>query len=191
MKKLTIKIKLLLLTIVLIGTTSVKAQDIWLAPEQDWSNSVTSIGIETNYQLTDIDLGNRLGCTVGVNATIFGLYLAYTSNFDNLMNQQSLQSDIHLKQNISSFSIGYNIILAQTPNLDFGITPMASFQTIQSSIASNQDNSSIDIVKTKKVGIGAALTMRGNEFMGQIKITTSEIGAGISFVIPVWDYFYF
>jgi hypothetical protein len=189
MKKKVFKIGIWLLALLLLNANGANAQEIWMAQEQSPKDAPVAVGLEINYQLTDVDLGNKLGCTVGLSATFCGIYLAYTSNFDNLMNSSSYLSnnDLHLNQNISSFSLGFAIPLAQTPNTDMGVTPLVSFQRIAYNIESG-DVSSVDLVTKKKVGIGAAITFRGNEFMGYFKIASTEIGAGMSFVIPIWDY---
>lgn len=189
MKKNVFKIGIWLLALLLLKANGANAQEIWMAPEQSPKDAPVAVGLELNYQLTDVDLGNKLGFTVGLSATIYGLYLAYTSNFDNLLNGSSYLSDndLHLNQNISSFSLGFSIPLAQTPNTDIGVTPLVSFQKIAYNVESG-DVSSVDLVTKKKIGIGAAITFRGYDFMGYFKIATTEIGAGMSFVIPIWDY---
>lgn len=185
----------LALTAMLLGISGVKSQtsDWWWFPGQTLEDGVTGAGIEMGYQITNADLGRTLGTTIGLNMYIYGAYIAFSSNFSEAEETEYGAGDqIDDEHNIKAFSLGYNFIIAQNMSYDVGLTPIFNFQVVEDRYTDSYYGEDLVANYHKKVGFGVALTLRGDNLMGHLKLSSSEIGFGVTLLLPdmSWMYYY-
>lgn len=188
------KLLSLLFIVVTMNTLSVKAQsEWWWLPEQTWEDGVNAVGVELNGQVARANLGRSSGLTAGINCYIYGFYLSFSSNFSEAEEKQWGAGDqIDDEHNIKSIAIGHNFILAQSMDYEIGITPMFTCQIVEDRLVDAYYGEDKVVGTHTKIGGGIGFTFRNDSFIGQIKLTSTEIGLSVSFIpAMLWDYYWF